>query len=104
VYVDLKQSEGVISMHALIWLFLIGFAIVAMFYIMAYTGIAFIKALFLVLLFPVKLALIAIGAVLWLVFMPLKILLVLILGVIGIVAIPVVASVLCLFGLLVLAC
>jgi len=91
-------------MHALIWLFLIGFAVFAMFFIMAHTGIAFIKALFLVLLFPVKFVLIAIGAVLWLLFMPFKILLVLILGVIGILAIPVLASVLCLFGLLVIAC
>jgi len=91
-------------MHALIWLFLIGFAALAMLYIATCTGVAFAKALFLVLLFPVKLAIVALGAILWLLFMPLKLLLVLILGVVGVLVIPVVASVLCLFGLLVLAC
>ena len=91
-------------MHTLFWMFLIGFAAFAFFFIVAQTGIAFLKALFWIVLLPLKLVVGLLGAALWLLFLPIKLLFLLILGIVGFLALPVVASVLCLFGLLIVAC
>lgn len=91
-------------MEMLFWLFVVGFVTIAFFAIVTQVGIAFFKAFFWVLLLPFKIVLGALGLLVWSLFLPLKLLLVLVLGVVAFMAVPVVATMLCLFGLLWVAC